>query len=77
MMLRDALVFAEPPERRCVGRSRWDAYFGPRRRQLSAEQVAAVLAAAGHRSLGELAADFGVSHETVRALRRRTVPQRA
>ena len=39
----------------------------PRRRKLSAEQVAMIRAEADNRSLRELAAEFGVSRETVRA----------
>jgi hypothetical protein len=57
-----------PPARRRVGRSRRDAYQAPRRRKLSPEQRAAIRAQAGNRSLRELAAEFGVSHETVRAV---------
>ena len=71
MMPRDALVFAELRDRRGVGRSRWASYHTPRRRKLTAEQEAAIRAEAGNRSLRELAADFGVSHETVRAVCRR------
>ncbi|MDP9363299.1 MAG: GntR family transcriptional regulator [Chloroflexota bacterium] len=62
-----ALLFAEPPPRRCVGPSRRDTYHEPRWRKLSQEQEAAIRASAGIRTLRELAADFGVSHETVRA----------
>lgn len=62
-----ALLFAETPPRRCVGPSRRDTYREPRRRKLSQEQGAAIRASAGIRTLRELAADFGVSHETVRA----------
>ena len=64
----DALVFALPAERRRVGPSRRDAYHEPRRRKLSPEQAAAIRASAGNRSLRELAAEFGVSHETVRSV---------
>ena len=67
MMPRDALVFAAAPERRRTGRSRRDGDQVPRRRKLTDEPVAAVLAEAGNRSLRELSAAFGVSHETVRA----------
>ncbi len=42
----------------------------PRRRKLSAEQVATIRAEAASRSLRELAAEFGVSHETIRAVLR-------
>ena len=70
MMPPDALVFACPPERRRPGRSRRDAYHEPRRRKLSAEQEAKIRTNSGNRSLRELAAEFGVSHETVRAILR-------
>ena len=73
----DAVVIDAPPERHRLGRSRRDSYQAPRRRKLSPGQEAAIRAQAGNRSLRELADDFGVSHETVRALLRRTVPQRA
>lgn len=66
----DALVFAEPPPRRPVGRSRRDAYRQPRKRKLMPEQQERILAGAGSRSLRELAAEFGVSHEAIRAVRR-------
>ena len=46
----------------------------PRRRKLTAEQESAIRANAGNRSLRELAAEFGVSHETVRSILRRLVP---
>ena len=71
----DALVVAPPAERRRVGRSRRDAFHGPQRRKLSHEQAAAIRAGAGNRSLRELAADFGVSHETVRAVLRSPAPR--
>jgi hypothetical protein len=62
----DAIVFAAPPQRRRVGRSGRDTHREPRRRKLSPEQVAAIRGSAGDRTLRDLAADFGVSHETVR-----------
>ena len=61
-----ALAFAELPERRRAGRSRRDGYHAPRARKLSPEQEAALRGVASDRSLRELAAAFGVSHETVR-----------
>ncbi len=53
-----------------MGRFGRDSYREPRRRKLSPEQAAAIRANAGNRSLRELAAEFGVSHETVRAVLR-------
>ena len=61
---------AYPPERRRAGASRRDACQAPRRRKLSPEQAAAIRFQAGNRSLRELAGEFGVSHETVRAVLR-------
>ena len=66
------VVIAEAPPRRVSGRSERASYHAPRRRKLTPEQEAAIRALAGTRSLRALAAEFGVSHETVRtALRRR------
>ena len=65
------VVIAEAPPRRASGRSRRAAYHAPRRRKLSPEQEAAIRASAGSRTLRDLAAEFGVSHETVRAVCRR------
>jgi hypothetical protein len=63
-----ALVIAARPLFRVAGRSRRAAYRSTRQRKLSAEQVQAIWAEAGGRSLRELAADFGVSHETIRTV---------
>ena len=56
------------PARRLSGRSERASYHTPRRRKLSPEQETAIRAEAGYRSLRELAAEFGVSHETIRAV---------
>ena len=56
--------------RRRAGRSRRDAYHGPRTRKLSPDQDAALRRSAPGRSLRTLDADFGASHETVRAVLR-------
>ena len=66
----DALVVALPTERRRVGRSCRDTYHEPRRRKLSPEQAAAIRGSSGNRTPRELAAEFGVSHETIRAVLR-------
>ena len=63
-----SVVIAEAPPRRVSGPSKRAAYHAPRRRKLSPEQEAAIWANAGTRSLRELAAEFGISHETVRAV---------
>ena len=62
------MVIAESPPRRVSGRSKRASYQSARQRKLSPEQEAAIRACGGHRSLRELAAAFGVSHETVRAV---------
>jgi hypothetical protein len=56
------------------GTSKRAPYHVPRRRKLSAEQVAAVRSEAGNRNLHELAAAFGVSHETIRTVLRQESP---
>jgi hypothetical protein len=45
-------------------------YVSPRARRLTAAEEAAIKALAGTRSLRSLAADFGVSHEKIRAILR-------
>ena len=65
-----AVAFAVAPPRRVNGTSRRIAYQTPRRRRLTPAREAAIRALAGTRSLRSLAADFGVSHETVRAVLR-------
>ena len=71
MIPEAALAFAELPDRRPVGRSRRDAYQAPRARRLSPERETELRRVAPGRALRDLAAEFGVSHETVRAARRR------
>jgi hypothetical protein len=70
----DLVVIAEAPPRRVGGRSGRAPYHPPRPRKLSPEQEAAIHANAGNRTLRELAAEFEVSHETVRAILRRPAP---
>ncbi len=72
MMPRDALIFAAPPPRRPVGTSRRDAYRDPRPRKLDVERLGVIghLSAQGW-TLCEIAAEVGVSHETVRTAIRR------
>ena len=71
MLPRDALVFSSPPKRRSVGQSRRDAYRDARRRKLDDEcrRRIGCLRDQG-RTLWEIAADLGVSHETVRSVLR-------
>jgi DeoR/GlpR family transcriptional regulator of sugar metabolism len=56
------------------GRSKRTSYHDPRRRKLSYEQEAAIRSEAGNRTLRELAAEFGVSHETIRTVLRQERP---
>jgi hypothetical protein len=65
-----ALVIAAAPPRRVAGRSGRTTYRTPRPRKLSLEQVAVIRREAGNRTLRELAAAFGVSHETIRTVLR-------
>ena len=67
MIPRAARAFADLPQRRRAERSRRDAYQAPGARRLSPEQEEALRRAALGRSLRDLAAEFGVSHESVRA----------
>jgi len=61
-------VIASAPERRSAGRSGRDSYQVPRTRKLSAEAVRTIVRSASNRTLRDLATDFGVSHETIRAV---------
>ena len=64
----DPIDIAVVPPRRVSARSKRTSYHAPRRRKLSPEQEAAIRGEAGNRTLRSLAADFGVSHETIRAV---------
>ena len=66
----ECVVIAEAPPRRVSGRSKRASYQTPRRRKLTPEQEDVIRALAATKSLRSLAADFGVSHETVRAVTR-------
>ncbi len=65
------VVVAEAPECRLVGVSGRAAEQGERPRCLTPEERDSIRSSAEARSLRELAADFGVNHETVRAVLRR------
>ena len=58
------------PPRRLSGRSRRASYQSPRRSKLTTSQKATIRANAASRTLRELAAEFGVSHETIRTVLR-------
>jgi hypothetical protein len=62
------------PPRRVSGRSKRTAYHVPRRRKLSSEQEAVILREASNGTLRDSAAEFGVSHETIRAVLRELAP---
>ena len=63
-----AVIIGHAPARRQVGISARSPYNQPRPRRLTLSERAAVLVAAPNRTLRELAADFGVSHETIRSV---------
>ena len=65
------MVVAALPTRRGAGLSGRSPYQRARPYRLSPEERESVLALAPERTLPELAAEFGVSHETVRAVLRR------
>ncbi len=71
MIPLDALVIAALPDRRRVGRSQREAYQPARRRKLNPESLRVIvhLAAQG-RTLREIGAEVGLSHEAVRAVLR-------
>ncbi len=52
---------------RTVGRSRRSAYQQPRPSKMTPDQMEVIRRSRG-RSLRDLAADFGVSHETIRTV---------
>ena len=70
-------MVATPPERDHAGRSGRSSYQRARPRRLSLEEREAVRGLAPNRTLRELAAEFGVSHETVRAVLREPKGARA
>ncbi len=70
----EPIDIAVVPPRRVSGRSKRTSYHAPRRRRLSSEQAAAIRSEAGNRTLRELAAAFGVSHETIRTVLRQERP---
>ena len=66
------VVIAKAPLRGARRQSQRATYLTPRRRKLSLDQVAVIRARASNRTLRELAAEFGVSHETIRTVLRQT-----
>ena len=61
-----AILFAYIPERRLSGKSQRDTYLQPRIRRLSADQEEKLRQVAPGWAPRDMAATFGVSHETVR-----------
>jgi hypothetical protein len=68
----DSIDIAAVPPRRVSGRSQRTSVQVPRQRKLLPEQITTLRALAGSKSLRALAADFGVSHETIRSVLRQT-----
>jgi DNA-directed RNA polymerase sigma subunit (sigma70/sigma32) len=68
----DPIDIAVVPPRRVSGRSQRTAYHTPRQPKLSPGQQAIIRSEAGNRTLRELAAAFGVSHETIRTVLKKT-----
>nr|MDQ3640056.1 hypothetical protein [Actinomycetota bacterium] len=68
----EPLCFAPVPPRGVAGQSRRAPCHLPKRRKLSAEQEESIRAGASNRTLRELAAEYGVSHETIRTVLRQT-----
>ena len=61
-----AIIIAEPQDRTSVGESGRSTYQQPRPSKLSPDQIG-VIQRSSNRTLRELAAEHGVSHETIRA----------
>ncbi len=59
-------MVALPPARRTVGMSGRAPYSRQRQGSLTDEERSEILRLVGERSLRDIAADMGVSHETVR-----------
>jgi hypothetical protein len=66
--IRSSLVPRWPSRREATARPRYCA----RARRLTADQESSIRALAAIKSLRSLAAEFGVSHETIRAVLRET-----
>jgi hypothetical protein len=66
----DPIEIAPVPPRRVSGRSQRTPYHAQRRRKLSSEQEETIRSEAGNRTLRDLAAEYGVSHETIRTVLR-------
>jgi DNA-binding CsgD family transcriptional regulator len=69
-MAAGVVLVSLPPERRVVGKSGRAAYAIERRTRLTPAEREAVCRRAVTRSLRDVAAHFGISHETVRSILR-------
>ena len=70
----EPIDIAPVPPRRLSGKSQRVSAQVPRVRKLTPDRIAAIRAQAGSKSLRSLAADFQVSHETIRAVVRQKAP---
>jgi hypothetical protein len=68
------IEIAAVPPRRLSGKSQRSAYHLPKQGKLTVGQKAAIHSKADNRTLRELAAEFGVSHETIRTVLRQELP---
>src|SRR5215211_5338284 len=64
----EPIDIAPVPHRRLSGRLQRASSQVPRRKKLAPDQVVTIYTLASSTSLRSLAADFGVSHETIRAV---------
>ncbi len=67
------MIIVELPQPKTVGTSQRSSYQQPRQRKLSPAQIEAIQQRPYH-TLRELAEEYGVSHETIRAARRTRTP---
>jgi hypothetical protein len=70
----EPIAVAQVPPRRLSGKSQRSAYYLPKQGKLTVGQKAAIHSKADNRTLRELAAEFGVSHETIRTALRQELP---
>ena len=69
----EPIDIAVVPPRRLSGKSQRAALQLPRQAKLTPSEQASIRAIGNNRSLRELAAEFGVSHETIRTVLRETI----
>ncbi len=71
----EPIAVCAPPPRRTVGRCGRSPSQADRPRRLNTDQITAIRALAQTKSLRSLAAEFGVSHETIRTMLRSRMVQ--